>query len=124
MNRVSKFRTILASLAFAAFALTATAALADEGKVPTTAAEHQAMAKQYRDQAAQYKKVAAEHKDMLEAYKKQLAMPVSKGGQKSPLLEKMEKHCDTLAKDAEKLAADADKAADFHELRAKELQGK
>jgi len=35
----------------------------------------------------------------------------------------MEKHCATLIKDAEKLAADTQKAADYHHLRAKELQG-
>ena len=46
-----------------------------------------------------------------------------KGG-KNPWTVKMEKHCQMLAKDAEKLAADADKAADFHTLRAKEVQGK
>ena len=36
----------------------------------------------------------------------------------------MKMHCEALWKDAEKLAADADKAADFHSMRAKELLGK
>jgi hypothetical protein len=36
----------------------------------------------------------------------------------------MEKHCTMLAKDADKLAADAQKATDFHTLRTKELEGK
>ena len=124
MKSVTKIRVVLASLAFAAFAFTATAALADEVKVPTTAAEHEALAKQYKDQAAQYNKVAADHKAMAEAYKKGAAMPEVKGGGKNPWVTKMEKHCETLAKDAEKLAADAEKAADFHTQRAKELQGK
>lgn len=124
MNRIWKIRMLLASLSFAAFALTASASLADEAKVPTTAAEHDAMATRYRDQAAQYKKVAADHHAMVEAYKKQIAMPVSKGGQKNPWLVKMEKHCAMLAQDADKLAADLEKAADYHELRAKEVQGK
>jgi hypothetical protein len=35
-----------------------------------------------------------------------------------------EKHCMTLAKDYEKLATDAEKAADYHLMRAKEMQGK
>ena len=120
----TKIRTIVASLAFAAFALTASASFADEAKVPETAAEHEAMAKQYKDQAAQYKKVADDHRAMVQAYKKTLAMPESKGGVKNPWLVKMEKHCAALAKDADKLAADAEKAADFHSLRAKEVQGK
>jgi hypothetical protein len=124
MKSATKIRTAIASIAFVAFAFTAAASFADEAKVPTTAAEHEALAKQYKDQAAQYKKVADDHKAMAEAYKKSVAVPQTKGGQKNPWVGKMEKHCQTLAKDAEKLAADADKAAEFHTMRAKELQGK
>jgi hypothetical protein len=116
--------SLVASLAFAAFALTAKASFADEAKVPTTAAEHEALAKQYKDEAAQYKKVSDDHKAMAEAYKKTVASPEMKGGKKNPWVAKMEKHCEALAKDAEKLAADADKAADYHTQRAKELAGK
>ena len=36
----------------------------------------------------------------------------------------MEKHCLAIAADADKMAADAEKAAEFHTLRAKEVQGK
>jgi hypothetical protein len=75
MNRASNFRTILTSLAFAAIAFTASASFAEEAKVPTTAADHEALAKQYRDEAAQYKKVSAEHHEMAETYKKQVVMP-------------------------------------------------
>ena len=122
MKLATKTRTILASLAFAAFSLTATASFAEEAKVPTTAAEHEALAKQYKEEAAQYKKIAEEHHAMAEAYAK--AHPDSKGGVKNSWNDKMQKHCAALAKDADKLAADATKAADYHELRAKELQGK
>jgi hypothetical protein len=122
MTFFTKTRTILAALAFSAFALTATAALADEAKVPTTTAEHEALAKQYREQAAQNKKLANEHRAMAEAYKHM--HPDTKGGVKNPLNEKMQKHCEAIAKDADKLAADDEKAADYHEMRAKELQGK
>ena len=34
------------------------------------------------------------------------------------------KHCMAIVAAADKLAAEAQKAADFHEMRAKELQGK
>jgi hypothetical protein len=122
MKLVTTTRTILASLAFAAFALTATHSYADEGKVPTTTAEHETLAKQYKDEAALYKKTADEHRAMSATYAK--AHQDSKGGMKNPWNEKMKKHCDALAKDADKLAADAEKAADFHSLRAKELAGK
>lgn len=116
--------TILAALTFAGLALLAGESFADEPKVPQTVADHEALAKQYTDQAAQFKKVADDHRAMVEAYKKTIAMPVNKGGVKNPWLVKMEKHCAMLAKDADKLAADAEKAAEYHMLRAKELQGK
>jgi hypothetical protein len=122
MTFQSKIRTIVASLAFAAFALTATTSFAEEAKVPTTTAEHEALAKQYQDQAAQLKKVGDEHRAMAAAYAKE--HPDSKGGAKNSWNTKMQKHCAALANDADKLAADATKAAEYHGLRAKELQGK
>ena len=124
MHARTSSRTIVALFAFVTFAVSATAALADEVKIPQTTAEHDALARQYKDQAAQYKKVADEHRAMAAAYKKTIAMPESKGGVKNPWLAKMEKHCAMLAKDADKLAADAEKAAEYHTLRGKELQGK
>jgi hypothetical protein len=115
-------RKMLVTAAFAAFALSATVTLAQEAK--DTVADHDAMAKSYREKATAYRKEAAEHKQMAESYKKGFVHPVDKAGKTNPWVAKMEKHCLTIAKDAEKMAADADKAADFHELRAKELQGK
>jgi hypothetical protein len=117
-----KIRNIVATLAFAAFAVTATAALADDAKVPMTTADHDALAKKYKDEAAQYKKVADEHRAMAAAYAKE--HPDTKGGVKNAWNEKMQKHCAALAKDADKLSADALKAAEYHEMRGKELQGK
>jgi hypothetical protein len=117
-------RMIVAVFAFATFAVSPPAAMADEMKIPQTTAEHEALAKSYKDQAAQYKKVADDHRAMAEAYKKTVPIPVSKGGIKNPWLAKMEKHCAMFAKDADKLAADAEKAADYHTQRGKELQGK
>jgi len=118
----TKTSTVLATLAFVAFAFTASPAFADDAKVPTTAAEHETLAKQYQDEAAQYKKVADNHKAMATAYA--AAHPDAKGGTKNPWNAKMAKHCEMLAKDAAKMAADSDKAADYHTMRAKELQGK
>ncbi len=45
-------------------------------------------------------------------------------GQPNPWAQKMAKHCSALSKNAEKLAASTDKAAEFHMLRANEKQGK
>jgi hypothetical protein len=122
MTTTAKMRIVVASLAFAAFALRGAVSQAEEAKVPTTAAEHEALAKKYQDEATQYKKVADDHRAMAAAYASQ--HQPSNGPTKNPQVTKMEKHCATLAKDADKLAADAQKAADFHAMRAKELQGK
>lgn len=91
-------------------------------KVPETVADHLALAKDYTEKAASYKAEAEHHRKMAEAYKASVAtMPKAPP---NPWAKKMEKHCMALVKDAEKLAADAQKAADFHRLRAKELEGK
>jgi hypothetical protein len=88
-----------------------------------TAADHLALAKKYTDKATDYRKEAADHKTMAEEYKKGTAGP-SKSGTPNPWAKKMEAHCSKIAKDAEALAVDAEKMAEFHAARAKELQGK
>jgi hypothetical protein len=109
------------ALGFTMLSIGTRVSFAEDVKIPQTAADHEAMAKQYREEAAQYRKVAQEHQEMAAAYAK--VHPDTKAG-KNQWTEKMKMHCDALRKDAEKLAADADKAADFHSMRAKELQGK
>jgi len=115
-------RALIPTLALAAFALTANVSFADDAKVPTTTAEHENLAKQYQEQATQFKKVADDHRAMAAAYGK--AHPDSKGGVKNPWNVKMQKHCMMLAKDADKVATNAQKAADFHTARGKEVEGK
>jgi hypothetical protein len=122
MMFAANFRMMVASLAFAAFALTATASFAEDAKIPTTVAEHEALAKQYKDQATQYKKVADDHRAMAAAYS--TVHQPSNGPTANAGGVKMKKHCEAIAKDADKLASDTERAADFHTLRAKELQGK
>jgi hypothetical protein len=117
----SRARTMLASVAFAAVALTAVPSFAEDIKVPQTAVEHEARAKTYKEQAVQYRKSAEEHKQMAAAYAAK--RPDIKGVGKNPAAEKMSKHCLALAKDFEKLATDSDKAAEYHQMRAKEIQG-
>ena len=122
MTLATKIRPLIAFLAFAAFALTATVSFAEDVKAPTTVAEHEALAKKYSGDAAQFKKVADDHRAMAAAY---AAVHQPTNGPKSNEgSDKMKKHCELLAKDADKLASDSEKAADFHTLRAKELQGK
>ena len=94
-----------------------------QAKVPETAADHLALAKTYQEKAAAYHKEAAEHKAMAEEYKKGVPGATKSGGE-NPWAKKMEAHCRAIAVDAEKLAKDDEKAAEFHTMRAKELQGK
>ena len=95
---------------------------AEDVQIPSTVEDHLALAKEYQQKAAEYRKEAERHHHMFEAYKKSTA-----SSPKSPppaSVVKMQKHCQVLARDAEKSAANADKAAEYHTLRAKELQGK
>lgn len=114
-------RTILAGLALS-FALGAAPARAEEAKVPVTVADHLTMSKSYADKATAWRAEAAYHRDMAAAYKK--AHPDLKSGARNPWTVEMEKHCTTIVKDVEKAAADTEWAARFHQLRAKELEGK
>ncbi len=94
---------------------------AQEVKVPATVDDHLALAKMYEEKATSYRKEAEYHHQMFEAYKKSVATSPKTP---NPWVTKMQKHCQMLAKDAEKMAKDADSAAEYHRLRAKELQGK
>ena len=113
---------VIRVLAVALGLMLSTVAAADM-KMPESAADHLALAKSYQEKATVYKKEAAEHRAMAEAYKKSVPGPTKSGGE-NPWAKKMEMHCRAIATDADKMASDAEKAAEFHTLRAKELQGK
>ena len=118
------FRTlgrVLATLALS-LSLAAATARAEEAKVPVTVADHMAMSKSYSEKAAAYRAEAAYHKEMARTYAKE--HPDRKSGARNPWTVEMEKHCNAIVKDAEKLAADAEWAAKFHEMHARELEGK
>lgn len=92
-------------------------------KLPTTPEDHFALAKRYRAKAEEYRREAREHREMAAAYRRNAV--VAKGtSRRNPVVVKMEKHCAAIAAKAEALAAENERAADYHELRAKELQGK
>ena len=120
----AKVRTICASIALAALMLAGTISAADEAKAPTTVEEHQAMAKHYRDEAANFKKLADDHRAMAAAYADKHVPTNGTPPTPNPLTVKMKKHCEAIAKDADKAAHDAEMAATYHEQRAKELQSK
>lgn len=104
-------------------ALAGASARADDAKLPKTAEDHVALAKRYEDKAAEYRQEAAYHRDMAAAYRAYLPEfrnhPIR--GEEP---EKMQKHCMAIMKDTEKLATEAEAAAKYHRLRAKEMAGK
>jgi hypothetical protein len=97
-----------------------------EMSVPATADEHLSRAATYKEKAAAYHQEAAVHRKMFADYERQTGNPAlqSKAGRELPWIAKMRKHCEGYIKDAEKLAADADRFAEFHRMRAEEMQGK
>jgi hypothetical protein len=97
-----------------------------EMSVPATPDEHLARAATYQEKATAYRKEAAVHRKMFADYERQSGNPAlqSKAGRELPWIGKMRKHCEGYIKDAEKLAADAERFAEFHRMRAEEMRGK
>jgi len=95
---------------------------AQEMKVPETAKDHHEMAEHYQKVAAQTREEIEMHKKMLADFN-QAAVKNPKTGE-NPYSKKMRLHCDKYIKASEGLAAEADASATFHNLRAKELEGK
>ncbi len=70
---LNHIRNTFAAVSFTLFTLVSGALLADDVKIPETAADHEALAKTYREQSAQYRKTSEDHKKMAAAYKKTTA---------------------------------------------------
>jgi len=92
-------------------------------KLPETPQEHLAMSEEYKKKAATYREESAFHRKMLADYKAQVR-PDPRQAFENPYVKKMRLHCEAYIKDADALAGDAEKFAEFHRLRAAELQGK
>ncbi len=90
-------------------------------KIAVTAEDHLAKAAEYAKRAASYHEEAARHRRMFADYAKTVA--TSTKAPENPWLRKMRDHCDRFIKDAESLASEAEKFANFHRMRAAELQG-
>jgi hypothetical protein len=95
---------------------------AQEMKVPETAKDHHEMAEHYQKVAAQTRGDIEMHKKMLADFNEG-AVKSPKTGE-NPYSKKMRLHCDKYIKVSEALATEADSSAAFHNLRAKELEGK
>jgi hypothetical protein len=118
------FRKTLTTLVLGLALATGGSLAMAEPKVPATSEDHFALAKVYKEKAEAYRKEAAEHKKMAADFRANPAHAANKArGGRSPAVERMEKHCAAIATAADKLAVENDKAADYHTLRGKELQG-
>ena len=93
--------------------------------VPQTADEHTARAAWYREKAASYRQEAELHRRMFADYDKKEGSAAlrSKSGRELPWVAKMRKHCESYMKEADRMAAEADRFAEFHRMRAEEMQG-
>lgn len=98
--------------------LMSSVALADEVKPPLTATEHQALATSYEGKAAELRADAKQHRAQAKAHVKE--WPKLKG-ETNPHAKRLEAESLAQATEAEKRAAEADRAAEFHKLRASEL---
>jgi len=94
-----------------------------EMKAPQTAQEHRERAEYYKKKAAEYRADAESHKKMLVDYSKGVARNPKDTGE-NPYIKKMRLHCEKYISAAENLAREADEMAKFHEMRAKEMEGK
>jgi hypothetical protein len=94
-----------------------------EMKAPQTAQEHRERAECYKKKAAEYRAEAESHKKMLADYSKGVAKNPKDTGE-NPYVKKMRLHCEKYVNAAEGLAREADEMAKFHEMRAKEVEGK
>jgi hypothetical protein len=121
--------TSLLVLAVAAFNLSASAQdhsghqSGQEMKAPQTAQEHRDRAEYYKKKAAEYRGEAESHKKTLADYSKGVAKN-PKGTGENPYIKKMRLHCEKYINGAENLAREADEMAKYHEMRAKEVEGK
>ncbi len=97
---------------------------------PQTAEDHLAIADEYTAKAAERRKEAGRHRGMIAAYEhlaadlSRQAVRPGKRAAKGPkaALAQYRAHCESYIQGAEWLAAEADKLAEFHRARARELK--
>ena len=100
--------------------------------IPHSPQEHVTRADYYKKKAAEYRADADVHHKMFAGYhQKNPDSPMYDGegreilaGTETALVTKMRKHCDDYIRAAEQLAAEADRFAEFHRMRAAEMRGK
>ena len=92
--------------------------------VPTTVEEHMAKVKYYEDQAKAQDVIGAEHEKMYKDYKDQVGFTPKWKRFYAGKIEAMRKHCLAIVQKAEDMANEFLKMAEWHKMRAAEMQGK
>ena len=93
--------------------------------LPKIPDEHLALAAEYDKKAVALREDAAMHRKMFATHEKSQGSPSlqSKTGRELPWITKMRNHCDAYIQAADKLAAEAERFAEFHRMRAAEMKG-
>lgn len=122
MRHIKRITPVIFSifLALVTFAISAHAA---ERRTPLTAEQHFALARDHRAQADAARREQSEHLEKAEKYRKNPLNAQTVRGQINSQLAKLIAYETDLAAKAGARAAQAEKAADYHEFRGKELQG-
>ncbi len=92
-------------------------------KAPLTVEEHLALVERYRSKAAEYRNEADEHRKMLAGYRRDAAIFPNKSGREFPWFTRLRQRCEGYIQRADALAHEAERFAEFHRMRARELQG-
>lgn len=121
-------RTLLTSVRTLLVALTLTTAASIAGaapKPPQTAADHKALAEHYKEKAEALRAEAKEHREMADLYGKKSGAEATERwtGEDVAKSSKVIANHQAMAADADKMAAEAEAAAEYHKLRAQELEG-
>jgi cell division protein FtsB len=113
--KVRKTLTVLA----VGLAVLATGAVAS-AKPPKTKADHEALQAKYEKLAADQEAIVAEHTQMKKD-KKAIQATLPKQTREKTIAE-MEEHCDAIISGAKKLGGDYAAMAQWHKMRAEELE--
>ena len=92
-------------------------------KPPLTIEGHLALVERYKRRAAEYRQEAGDHRKMLAGYRRDAAVFPNKTGREFPWFTKLRQHCEGYIQRADALAHEAERFAEFHRMRARELQG-
>ncbi len=96
--------------------------LAGMADVPQTAEEHRQLAEAYHKKAEAEREIVREHEKMKVEYREHSAGNPKFG--ETRWVKKIDRHCNALIDKARILAEEFQKFADWHGMRAAELEGK